>query len=128
MPAFAMTSALLFLVLFGFHAAVAHALVYPATAQALQQLYASTQGDTWYNRTNWLLGDPCANEWFGVRCSSSGSFLGLQLGRNHVVGNLPMVFFMSAFSVSITVWLNSFLPVNLYLAGGLVRARLLQQL
>ena len=38
--------------------------------QALQDVYAACNGQAWYNNTNWLVGDPCTHQWFGISCSS----------------------------------------------------------
>lgn len=37
--------------------------------QALRDLYDSTNGPNWRNNTNWMVGTPCSNKWFGVTCS-----------------------------------------------------------
>ena len=39
------------------------------TAQALTDLYDATGGNSWTIKTNWLNGDPCAEQWHGVNCS-----------------------------------------------------------
>jgi hypothetical protein len=36
---------------------------------ALNELFASTNGKEWSYNSNWGVGDPCANAWFGVSCS-----------------------------------------------------------
>ncbi len=36
--------------------------------QALVQLYQATNGPRWFRRDNWLQGDPCLNEWYGITC------------------------------------------------------------
>jgi hypothetical protein len=38
---------------------------------ALTDLFKSTNGSNWTRNTNWLRGDPCADQWFGITCSSS---------------------------------------------------------
>ena len=44
-------------------------LVPAAQVAALVQLYHSTGGNTtWRHSDNWLIGDPCANGWYGVGC------------------------------------------------------------
>ena len=39
----------------------------------LWELYNLTDGPHWRNNDNWLSGDPCAEEWFGVKCNINGS-------------------------------------------------------
>ena len=49
-------------------------LVYaqPSTQiDALVDLYDATDGDNWFDNYNWLIGSPCAHNWFGVTCDSS---------------------------------------------------------
>ncbi len=36
---------------------------------ALEDLYAATEGASWFINTRWLTGDSCS--WFGIRCDSS---------------------------------------------------------
>jgi len=43
------------------------------SGQALVDLYTATAGPQWTNNNNWLVGDPCANRWFGVGCNSNGT-------------------------------------------------------
>ena len=40
---------------------------------ALTDLYTSTNGPSWNNQTNWLEGDPCSNQWYGVTCNYASS-------------------------------------------------------
>ena len=35
---------------------------------ALKDLYYMTNGANWKDNTNWLLGDPCQNQWYGIAC------------------------------------------------------------
>ena len=37
---------------------------------ALTDLYNSTNGPSWRIQRNWLEGDPCSNQWYGVTCNS----------------------------------------------------------
>lgn len=39
-----------------------------AEIDALEDLYYSTNGYNWHNNTNWFIGDPCLNNWYGVNC------------------------------------------------------------
>jgi hypothetical protein len=51
--------------------AAASAAVPANQVAALNDLYASTNGAQWTANNNWLSGDPCANVWHGIFCSSS---------------------------------------------------------
>ena len=44
-----------------------------AERTTLVNLYYSTTGDYWERRDNWLSGDPCTNQWWGVTCNSNGA-------------------------------------------------------
>eukprot|EP01094_Clydonella_sp_ATCC50884_P016195 TRINITY_DN2693_c0_g1_i1.p1 TRINITY_DN2693_c0_g1~~TRINITY_DN2693_c0_g1_i1.p1 ORF type:complete len:538 (+),score=141.00 TRINITY_DN2693_c0_g1_i1:147-1760(+) len=61
--------------------------------QALKDLYESTNGDDWHDNSNWMHGDPCAREWYGVQCTLSVSLVMnvhvLDLSSNNLVGSLP---------------------------------------
>lgn len=57
---------------------------------ALEALYNSTAGANWTNNTNWLVGDPCLDNWYGVVCDASNTNVTeLNLGNNNLIGNLP---------------------------------------
>ncbi len=54
----------------------------------LVELYNSTNGPGWTNKTNWLQGDsPC--NWFGVTCDGSGRVIKLSMVNNNMTGVLP---------------------------------------
>ena len=36
---------------------------------ALQTFYNTTNGVNWAHKTNWNIGDPCENQWYGVNCT-----------------------------------------------------------
>ncbi len=36
--------------------------------QALVDLFKATKGLQWHRRDNWLQGDPCLNNWYGIKC------------------------------------------------------------
>ena len=36
---------------------------------ALVNVYSGMGGSTWSTATNWAVGDPCQNAWFGVGCN-----------------------------------------------------------
>ncbi|MBN2382412.1 hypothetical protein JXQ70_05970 [bacterium] len=57
---------------------------------ALIALYNSTDGDNWFYNTNWLVGDPCENAWFGVTCDAAyTTIIELFLGYNDLSGTIP---------------------------------------
>ena len=49
------------------------AAVPKAEVLALFDLYAATNVTGWTSSTNWLAGDPCENEWYGVTCDETNS-------------------------------------------------------
>ena len=58
----------------------------------LVALYDSTQEESngWLHKTNWKMGDPCDNSWYGVVCNGSNtSVINLALGSNFLRGTLP---------------------------------------
>ena len=63
-------------------------LASPGELQALKDFYNSTNGGSWINSANWLIGDPCISSWFGITCNSGFSIVGLDLSNNNVIGNL----------------------------------------
>ncbi len=56
---------------------------------ALMALYNATDGANWTDNTNWGVGDPCTNNWYGVGCNGSGEVVNLYLNNNNLVGNIP---------------------------------------
>ena len=55
---------------------------------ALVALYESTNGDNWTENTNWLSDKPLGL-WHGVVTDGDGSVIELDLGDNHLVGEIP---------------------------------------
>ena len=55
---------------------------------ALVTLYENTQGEQWTANLNWLNGDPCENQWFGLICSN-GKLVEVRLGDNNLSGEIP---------------------------------------
>ena len=52
---------------------------------ALQDLYNSTNGDRWTYSTNWLQGDPCDDNWYGLNCVN-GHIDAILLQQNNLGG------------------------------------------
>jgi YVTN family beta-propeller protein len=56
---------------------------------ALVAFYESTNGANWNDNSNWLVGDPCENDWYGLSCDVFGSTItGIDLVNNHLSGSL----------------------------------------
>jgi len=55
---------------------------------ALTEFYNSTDGLNWTDNSNWLVGDPCTNSWFGVECGI-GTVHTLVLDNNNLNGSIP---------------------------------------
>ena len=55
---------------------------------ALTALYNATDGDNWFNNTNWLTDAPLS-EWHGVSTNDEGQVVSLNLGNNSLSGALP---------------------------------------
>jgi hypothetical protein len=49
-------------------------LDYASSRDALVALYNATDGENWTDNTNWLIGDPCGYDWFGVGCGNQGVY------------------------------------------------------
>ena len=61
-------------------------------ARSLSAIYTATGGANWngnVGNTGWLVGDPCANQWAGVTCDSSGEVSDINLYSNGLVGTIP---------------------------------------
>lgn len=43
----------------------------------LEEFYTSLGGQGWKNSTNWLEGDPCATEWYGLTCSNQSQVIAM---------------------------------------------------
>jgi len=57
---------------------------------ALVALYNATSGTNWRSNSNWLNGDPCANDWKGVSCNSDDtSITKVILHTNNLNGEIP---------------------------------------
>ena len=55
---------------------------------ALVALYDATDGDNWYDNTNWKSERPLG-EWYGIRTDSEGRVEWLALGGNNLIGSIP---------------------------------------
>ncbi|GAA4820803.1 hypothetical protein GCM10011365_23210 [Marinicella pacifica] len=67
----------------------AWAAVPQAERNALVALYNSTDGANWSDNTNWLVGDPCDNSWFGIVCGTN-TITEISMGSNNLVGIIPV--------------------------------------
>ena len=72
-------------------------LVPASERQALVELFESTGGSRWTNRTGWLTGDPCVNRWFGIFCNTANThvievFPNPRDSGNTLQGELPASF------------------------------------
>lgn len=74
----------------GFEVTIENREIHVSESQktALIELYNSTDGDNWNDKTNWMEGDPCDNSWFGVRCGA-GIVQKLELFENNLNGMIP---------------------------------------
>jgi hypothetical protein len=55
--------------------------------QALVFFYDAANGDSWTNNTNWKVGDPCDDNWFGVICKNANTTVdALSLPNNNLDG------------------------------------------
>ena len=61
----------------------------PTETAALMALYNSTGGANWTNSTNWGVGCPCEDNWFGVTCDTAGNVTQLTLNENNLIGTIP---------------------------------------
>ena len=55
----------------------------------LVDLYNSTGGDNWTNKTNWLGAEGTECSWYGVQCDGNENVTQLSLERNNLVGSIP---------------------------------------
>lgn len=65
-----------------------YATTNPNDKEAMVALYTSTNGEYWYNNTNWMKGDPCDNQWHGLYCIN-GRVLQINIVFNNMSGPLP---------------------------------------
>ena len=53
---------------------------------ALVAFYKAFNGDNWRFYDNWLVGDPCVNQWYGIGCNTEGNVISIHFFENHLVG------------------------------------------
>ncbi|EGC34208.1 hypothetical protein DICPUDRAFT_80038 [Dictyostelium purpureum] len=59
----------------------------------LEKLYKEWNGNEWYDNSNWLEGDPCTNNWYGIECidltdgSGGSAVVSIDLQNNNLSGN-----------------------------------------
>mmetsp|Transcript_20677 Transcript_20677/g.28547 ORF Transcript_20677/g.28547 Transcript_20677/m.28547 type:complete len:430 (-) Transcript_20677:43-1332(-) len=64
-----------------------------AQTQSLTDLYLATNGPRWEFHSNWLDGDSCENDWYGVKCDDNETnVLELSLRKNRLDGTIPSSF------------------------------------
>jgi len=58
--------------------------------RTLVDLYQSTNGANWFDKSHWLTGDPCTStmHWYGVKCNGT-VVVSLRLHDNNLTGTLP---------------------------------------
>jgi uncharacterized repeat protein (TIGR01451 family) len=63
-----------------------------AEIASLTSLYNALGGPGWTNHTNWLVGDPCTNNWYGVICDRTDmNVIEISMEVNGLVGNIDAV-------------------------------------
>jgi len=73
---------------------------------ALVTLYNSTNGPSWDINTNWLSGDPCADNWFGVTCDANSHITEIELIDNNLVATIPSEIGNLTYLQSLDFWGN----------------------
>ena len=74
--------------------------------EALKLFYKETNGLFWINNNNWLIGDPCINNWFGVHCNLRGNIIGLIFNENYIQG------IISSEVISRLIYLEKIIIIN----------------
>lgn len=70
----------------------AQAVMLPAERAVLVDIYSKTNGAKWINKSNWLIGDPCENKWYGISCDNSNTrVIDIILYNNNLNGMLPPI-------------------------------------
>ena len=87
------TASIVVSILLALYATAAGAAIPASERQVLLNLYTSTNGGSWTNKTNWngTAGTECT--WYGVTCEHLGegddTVVDIALTGNHLTGNLP---------------------------------------
>ncbi|MEL6190767.1 MAG: hypothetical protein AAFR66_01910, partial [Bacteroidota bacterium] len=77
--------------LFSYQAELQAQTMSAADKQILMDLYNSTNGDAWNDTTNWGVGDPVDNNWYGItQVNDNGTLrIKVDLRNNNLDGPLP---------------------------------------
>ena len=86
----------------------------PSELAQLNALYFATNGANWTNNDNWLTGDPCNDNWFGITClpldeinfPDLWTINSIELPNNNLVGSINGVD-MSVFKLIYTLALSN---------------------
>lgn len=71
----------------------------------LEALYTSAHGDGWTHKENWLNGDPCTNNWYGITCDAANErVLEINLFMNNLNGTLPPT--LNQLTAMTSFWVN----------------------
>ena len=54
----------------------------------LVKLFNSSDGNSWTNKTNWLIPDKTFDTWFCIKVDENGSVIAITLDHNHLSGNI----------------------------------------
>ena len=57
----------------------------------LVNFYNALGGQYWTRKNNWLVGDPCTNNWYGLSCIGS-NVDGINMQANNLTGTIPADF------------------------------------
>jgi len=90
---------------------------------AITALYDATNGPNWYRAWNWFEGNPCTNNWWGIKCDGDGNINQIILPSNNLqgtippqIGDLPNLSMLALFNNYITGTLPEELALLKYLA------------
>jgi hypothetical protein len=79
-------------ILLALHATAGEAAIPASERQVLLNIYTSTNGANWTNKTNWngAVGTECT--WYGIVCNAGGTNVTqVNLQENHLTGSLPAI-------------------------------------